>query len=159
MSIQRWVIRLLALVFLLGANMAFSNSLVLMSELDGQLVGNSGAPAASVRLVRTWEWAWSRQQGSDEATTDTQGRFHFPAVTGRSLSARFFPHEPHIHQRITAYHSDGRTEIWSAIKANYRLNGELGGRPLRLLCGLADVPGDEQDRLFNSQCVLEDSTP
>lgn len=143
----------LALSLVIGANMALSATLVLMSGMDGRLVSASGAPAANTRLVRTWHWAWTDTRGQDETTTDAQGRFRFPPVTGRSMSARLMPHEPDILQTITAQAASGPVEIWSARKANYRENGELQGQPLHVLCGLNGVPGSDNDRLFNSLCV------
>jgi hypothetical protein len=145
--------RLLALAFLLGSNMAFPQSLVLMSEMQGQLLDVGGEPVAEVRLVRSWDWAWRNHQGSDETITDADGRFCFPAVTGRSLTARILPHEPAIRQRIIAHHAGEESQIWSAIKRNYREGGELAGRPLRVRCGLTAVPGAESQRLFASLCV------
>lgn len=143
----------LALVILLGARMAFSDTLVLMSEMEGRLVNASSEPAAGVRLVRTWNWAFRNEQGQDETSTDANGVFNFPAVSGRSLTARLLPHEPDTYQAITAYHPNGPTEIWAASKTNYRYNGELQGRPLRVLCGLKDLPGDQNLRLFASRCI------
>ncbi len=146
---------LLSSTLLLGANTALSSSFVLMSEMEGRLVEADGAPAANVKLVRTWEWAWANRSGQDETETDEEGRFVFPKVTGRSWSARIFPHEPDILQRIHAQTSNGEIRIWSARKANYRDRGELSGRPLRVLCSLESLPGPENERLFASLCIFD----
>ena len=132
--------------------MVFGKPLVLMSAMEGRLIDADGRPAAGVRLVRSWNWAWPNQQGQDETTTDENGAFRFPAITGRSLTARLLPHEPSIRQRIIAHHPSGPVEIWLARKGNYADNGELQGRPLRVLCSLAGPPPDDQ-RLFASLCV------
>lgn len=145
----RWITLLVGLV----ANIGTANAMVLMSEMEGRLVDAAGEPAAGVRLVRTWDWAWRNRQGSDETVTDAQGYFHFPAVTGRSRTARIVPHEPSIRQTITAHHANGETEIWLAIKRNYEANSELAGRPLRVICGLTAVPDADNERLYASRCV------
>ena len=149
----------LALSPVTGANMALADTLILMSGMEGQLVSSSKEPAANMRLVRTWHWAWTDARGQDETTTDAQGRFRFPPVTGRSMSARFMPHEPDILQTITAQSASGPVEIWSARKSNYLPNGELQGQPLHVLCGLDGVPGSDNDRLFNSLCVIDSDAP
>lgn len=120
--------------------MAFANPFVLMSEMEGRLVDASGEPAAGVGLVRTWDWAWRNHQGSDETITDANGRFRFPAVTERSMTARLLPHEPNVTQVITAHHGVGETRIWLAVKRNYNDDGELAGRPLRVLCAWPPCP-------------------
>lgn len=149
----KWVFALLfGAAFLAGVLMVFGKSLVLMSAMEGRLIDADGQPAAGIRLVRSWDWAWRNLQGQDETTTDENGAFRFPAVTGRSLTARLLPHEPSIRQRIIAHHASGTVEIWLARKGNYDDNGELRGRPLRVLCDLGNPPGDNQ-RLFASLCV------
>ena len=149
----KWALALLfGVAVLAGALMVFGKSLVLMSAMEGRLIDADGRPAAGIRLVRSWDWAWRNLQGRDEASTDENGAFRFPAVTGRSLTARLLPHEPSIRQRIIAHHASGTVEIWLARKGNYDDNGELRGRHLRVLCDLAGPPEDDQ-RLFASLCI------
>jgi len=151
--LQTILVSILALSLLIGGNMASSSTLVLMSGVEGRLVSASGEPVANMRLVRTWHWAWTDTRGQDEKMTDAQGRFHFPPVTGRSISARFIPHEPDILQKITAQAASGPVNIWSARKSNYRENSELQGQPLHILCGLNKLPGSGSNGLFNSLCI------
>lgn len=151
---RRFPLVLIALFFLMGVSMAFFPSPhVLMSEMEGRLLNSSDQPAAKVRLVRSWEWSWTGRKGSDETITDEEGRFSFPEVTGRSITARLLPHEPSIVQKVVAELPEGEIEIWRADKTNYRPNGELRGDPLHVVCGLEELPGSEKDRLFASRCV------
>ncbi|MCC5865553.1 MAG: carboxypeptidase regulatory-like domain-containing protein [Wenzhouxiangella sp.] len=156
--VAKWILVLLfGWAMLAGALMVFGSPLVLMSAMEGRLTDAGSQPAANIRLVRSWDWAWRNLQGQDETTTDEDGFFRFPAVTGNSLTARLLPHEPSVRQRIMAHHPTGPIEIWLARKGNYDDNGELQGRPLRVLCDLADPPGDDQ-RLFASLCVAAPAT-
>lgn len=155
---RRVLVILAALAILTGASMAFLNPLVLMSQMDGTLVRSSGEPAAGVRLVRSWDWAWGNRRGSDETATDAQGRFSFDRVTGRSMTARIMPHQPVIRQIITAETADGAIEIWRARKGDYDDNSELLGDALQVLCGLDALPGPESARLFASQCIRAPGT-
>lgn len=133
--------------------MAFSKSLVLMSPMKGKLVLADGSPASGVRLVRRWEWTWTGDEGGDETTTDSAGRFRFESVFGHSLTARLLPHQPSIFQTITADTKTGDVLIWDARKGGYELNGELWGEPLNVVCGLDGLPGPDSQRLFLGTCI------
>jgi len=134
--------------------MAFGKPLVLCSEFTGQLVSESGQPVAGVRLTRTWKWAWNGDTGRDVTESGTDGRFHFPEVTGRSLFASVMPHEPSITQEIIAERVNGPLSIWFTGKLNYERNGELG-RPLDMICHIDREP--QSSRLYSGTC--EERTP
>lgn len=115
--------------------MAFGGSLVLASALEGRLLdGEGGRPVSGVTIKRNWSWAWTNREGSDETVTDSEGRFRFQEVVGRSLTAKFVPHEPSVRQEITAELPGGSLTLLSLQKSNYETNGELGGQPLRIAC-------------------------
>jgi hypothetical protein len=118
-----------------GPSMAFGGSLVLASALEGRLLdGEGGHPVSGVTIKRNWSWAWTNREGSDETVTDSEGRFQFQEVVGRSLTAKFVPHEPNVRQEITAELPGGSLTLLSLQKSNYETNGELGGKPLRIAC-------------------------
>ena len=151
--IARWVIAILLCAALLGVveiSMAFGKTLVLCSPFSGLLVTEGGEAAHGVRLERTWLWGWNSRAGSDVAVTGPDGRFRFPAVTGRSVLASMLPHQPSTDQTIAAHGPDGPAEIWRASKSNYDMNGELSGRPINVTCHLDREPS--ADGLFWGTC-------
>ena len=120
----------LTLLSMMGAQMAFGDSLVLCSKLSGKLVDQEGAGQSGIRIVRSWEWAWADKQGSDEVTTDADGSFLFPEVTGSSWTARIVPHTPSIRQSVIAHGPDGAVEILAIDKGSYERDSELEGTGL-----------------------------
>jgi hypothetical protein len=142
----------LATIFLtLGASMAFGKTFVLCSSFSGKLVTGNEQPAAGIRIVRSWKWGFNSQSGSDETTTDSEGRFQLPPVTGKSLFAGLAPHEPSIGQEIVAHGPNGPVVIWSADKSNYDMDGELDGRKIDAICSLDKKPS--ADGLYWGTCV------
>lgn len=134
--------------------MALGTSLVLASALEGRLIDSeNGQPVAGVKIKRNWSWAWTNREGSDETVTDPEGRFHFDEVVGRSLTAKFVPHEPSVRHEITAELPDGSLTLLSLQKSNYEANGELGGRPLRIACR-TDLEPDARG-FFWGTCELD----
>lgn len=131
--------------------MKFGKEYVLCSRFKGKLVDDAGQPVAGVRIERTWRWTWTKESGSDHATTDKDGLFALPRVTGRSFSAGLFMHEPVVGQEITALGPDGSVVLWSYVKRDYDDNSELGGRPLDVICGLDQPPPGEV--LYTGTCV------
>ncbi|MEY4583409.1 MAG: hypothetical protein RL701_8112 [Pseudomonadota bacterium] len=49
------------------------------------MVDKDGKPQPAIRIERKWNCAFGNHIGSDERTTDSQGRFEFPTVTAKSL--------------------------------------------------------------------------
>ena len=109
-------------------------ALILFSEVRGTVLQH-GQPVAHARVSREYRWAWKQHTGVDETTTDGQGRFHFPAIAGRSFTARWLPHEPSVRQTITVEFAGRRHPVWAHDKANSRDHGEIGG-PIVLTCPL-----------------------
>jgi len=131
--------------------MEFGKRYVLCSAFKGTLVDIAGKPVTGTRIERTWQWAWKNESGSDHTTTDANGRFSLPQVTGKSLSAGLFTHEPLIAQKITASGPSGPVVLWSYVKRDYAENGELAGRPLHVVCGIEQAPAGKL--LYNGTCV------
>lgn len=135
--------------------MAFGTTLVLASELEGRLLdGEDGRPVSGVTITRTWSWAWTSRDGLDQTVTDAEGRFRFEEVLGRSLTAKFIPHEPGVRQELTAELPGGNLTLLSLQKSNYDEHGELGGRPLRIACR-TDLEPDARG-FFWGTCKLEE---
>lgn len=111
----------------------------LFSEVSGVVLADGQAVAGAV-LNRTWFWHWKDQRGADATVTGPDGRFQFPAVQGRSISASLLPHEPVIEQRITIDVNGQTYKAWVHIRGSYLPNKEVGGRPLRLVCRLDTAP-------------------
>ncbi len=129
--------------------MAFGKELVLASEFRGQLVTDGGTPAPGIRITRSLNWGWGEEVIEDETETDAEGRFSFPKVTRRSLTAGILPHTPSIAQEMMAHGPSGAVNIWFADKANYKDQGELD-RPIDVICHLDREPS--ADGLFWGTC-------
>lgn len=132
--------------------MAFGKELVLASAFNGRLVISGGQPAGGIRITRSLNWGWGSEVITDETTTAGDGRFGFPKVTRRSLTAGIIPHTPSIAQEMIAHGPSGPVNIWFADKANYDDGGELG-RPVSVVCHLDREPS--ADGLFWGTCVEE----
>lgn len=103
----------------------------LFSEMSGVLTVD-GEPAPHVRLVRTAKW---QSEQKDETITDEQGRFHFPAMTERTV-AKFLPMEFVAHQEIQALLEDSKIRVWGGIKRTPEKNAESRGDALSVKCEL-----------------------
>ena len=111
----------------------------LSSAVNG-VVLKDGEPVENVKIVRRLNWHWGNQQIEDSATTDTKGSFTLDAKSASSFTAKIFPHEPVIEQRITLEHEGVEYKAWLFTKHNYDENGELNGKPLNFICELTDEP-------------------
>lgn len=122
-----------------GAAMALGGNFILASPIEGRLVGADGAARPGVRITRSWTWRWTGQTGADDAVTDAEGRFAFPAVEGSSLKARI-PHRPDVLVELHAEAPAGAPRLLlSLAKTSYDLGSEAAwiGQPgpaLRLRC-------------------------
>ena len=107
----------------------------LFSAVRG-VVLDHGKPVEGARIERSYKWSWKNEGGSDQATTDAQGAFALPAIWGHSLLGSLLPHEPFVEQTILIHHAGNTYKAWMLDKRNYNENGELGGRPVSLVCRL-----------------------
>ncbi len=148
----RWAMLLLVLLAQ-GHAMAFSKTLYLFSEVNG-IVLLDGKPVQGVEVTQEYNWHWKDEKASKVATTDAQGRFHFPVVTGKSMTAAL-PHQPVIEQTLRLSFQGKQYKGWLHGKDNYDDRGELNGKPLNLVCDLSDEPvGHPEIRSFGI-CVLQ----
>ncbi|MGE8217989.1 Nickel uptake substrate-specific transmembrane region [compost metagenome] len=120
--------------------MALFKTLYLFSEVHGTVLLD-GKPVQGVEVEQDYHWRWGGQKRTTTVTTDAQGRFHFAEVTGRSWTAGLLPHEPVIVQRITLRYQGKEHKGWFMAKHNYDRLGEVPGRPLNVVCDLADEAG------------------
>lgn len=148
-----WAMLLLGLL-VQGHAMAFSKTLYLFSEVNG-IVLLDGKPVQGVEVDQEYSWHWGDKKDRKVTTTDAQGRFHFPLITGKSFTAGLLPHEPVIDQRMRLYYQGKEYQGWFHSKHNYDDLGELNGRPLNLVCDLNDEPAPHPEIGSSGICVLQ----
>jgi hypothetical protein len=141
-------------MFTQGHAMAFSKTFHLFSEVDG-IVLQAGRPVEGVEVAQEYRWHWTDQQARNVTRTDAQGRYHFPAITGQSFSGSLLPHEPVVNQRIQFVHQGKTYQGWYHAKHNYDDRGELGGKPMRLVCDLNDEPVPRPEIGSSGICTLQ----
>lgn len=71
---------------------------------------------------------------------------------GQQLSCVLSYARAGLTQTITVYGADRPVEIWNTDKHNYDRHGELGGRPIDVICYLDGEPSSKADRLFWGTC-------
>lgn len=135
----------------IGVFMGFGKEKIMCSEFNGVLLDAHGEPMPGVRIERSWRWGWSGDAGHDETVSDGQGRFRFPRVTRSNLLSSIIPHEPEVRQEIKAFGESGPVVLWAHAKHNYVDNGELSGRPIKVVCGIDKAPPGEV--LYYGTCV------
>ncbi len=134
-----------------GHAMAFSKTLYLFSEVNG-IVLLDGKPVQGVEVTQEYDWHWKEEKGSKVAVTDAEGRFHFPVITGKSLTAGL-PHQPVIEQKLRLSYQGKEYKGWLHGKDNYDEHGELKGQPLNLVCDLNDEPAGHPEIRSFGICV------
>lgn len=137
--IAPWLAVLTLGLFTHGHAMAFFKPFTLFSDMEG-IILLDGQPVEGVEVRQNYFWHWGDKKGTNLTTTDAKGRYHFPAITGRSITANLLPHEPVIDQDVTFVYKGKTFRGWFHSKHNYEDMGELGGKPLRLVCDLKDEP-------------------
>lgn len=85
----RWMLVLLGLL-LQGQAMAFTQPLYLFSEVEGTVLLD-GQPVEGVEVEQEYHWHWKNEHRKNSVKTGANGRFHVPAVTGKSLTAGLIP--------------------------------------------------------------------
>ena len=103
----------------------------LFSAISGTITLD-GKPVANARLVRTGDRSGPRV---DEAVTDENGYFTFPAMYERTIT-KFLPQEFSASQQILVHYQDREYEMWSAVKRQPEENVESRGKPLAVKCEL-----------------------
>ncbi|HET6913107.1 MAG TPA: DUF6795 domain-containing protein [Rhodanobacteraceae bacterium] len=126
-----------------GCAMGVSKRLVLFSEVRGTvLMHGSAVQGAQIRQ----EVVWSDNKDEippQQAVSDVQGAFSFPAIERNAGVLRLVPHQPVILQKILIQYQGVEYTAWRHTKDSYEENSELGGRPLKLVCDLASKPDFE----------------
>ncbi|WP_246004546.1 carboxypeptidase-like regulatory domain-containing protein [Plasticicumulans acidivorans] len=143
-----------------GLAVAFASALFLLHVQEAQAMGNlclfsalsgvvldHGKPVEGARIERSFTWQSNGETGVDETHTDARGSFSLPVIFRRSLLASLLPHEPFIRQTILIHHAGKTYQAWMFNKGEYAENGELGGRPISLVCRLEAEPA-HRDGVF-----------
>ncbi len=136
---MNWRLLAAALGVCVGLVTAFSEDamadLTIFSAVQGQ-VTSGGQPVAGATVERSWRWMWKKEDGADSAMTAADGSFAFPAIARRSLFGSLVPHEPFVEQTMLIRFQGQTFKAWMLDKRNYEANGELDGKPIRLICRL-----------------------
>lgn len=85
---------------------------VLWSPTRGRVLLN-GQPAAGAVLVREYVWHWGGKTGTDRTTSDSDGEFTFPAISGRMLLGMVLLHQPVTRQAMTVEHPGVSYHAWN----------------------------------------------
>jgi hypothetical protein len=128
----------LALAALLGMQGQAMANKVIFSAVSGQVL-LQGQPVAGAQVARSARW--DNEQAEDGAATSADGRFSLPPITRkRGLLESILPSEPFIEQSILIQHGGKTYKAWVFRKRNFRDDGELDGRPIRMTCRLDSEP-------------------
>jgi len=122
------------LVFATGISamgMSDLGKVCLFSEISG-VITLEGKPVANARLVRIGDRDGAK---SDEATTDANGNFRFPAMFERT-AAKYLPQEFVVQQQIQAHFQGKEYAMWAGVKRTPEENTESRGKPLVVKCEL-----------------------
>lgn len=137
----------------------FGKPFCLFSEVNGRLLLN-GQPAAGATVEREYYWRWGEKNYKDTVVADSDGRFHFPVATGRTLFGMLMIHQPVIEQKMKVDHQGKSYDIWEFMKMDYDFDSELARagrskRPLRLVCRLEQDMRVNLDLGPSSRCDFE----
>lgn len=113
--------------------------MVLFSEVNGKVLLD-GKPVPGAAVEREAVWTWKKETLRDGTTANANGEFNLPAMTGSSFLGGLLPHEPVVRQTMTIKHGGRRYEAWLHVKHDYDTNGELDGKPIRMVCRLESAP-------------------
>lgn len=133
---------------------AMAKTLYLFSEVQGTVL-LGGQPVEGVEIEQEYHWHWKNEHRKNNVKTTVDGRFHFPAVTAKSLTAGFIPHEPVVGQRITLRYQGKVHKGWVFTKHNYDDQGEVKGRALTFTCELNDEPVAHPETETFGICILQ----
>jgi hypothetical protein len=127
-----------AIFSMTGAAMAKSDEYV-CSPMTGQLIFADGAPAAGVPVQR--QWFWRGKSGSDQVSTDSEGRFAFDAVAPKRGLFGLLPAEEAVRQIFTADLPGGAFDFIDVHTSGLDRNAETKGRPFNVRCRADAEPG------------------
>jgi hypothetical protein len=98
MKYKNKIVALLLLLIATGETYAMGK-MYLFSEVRGVVV-KKGVPVAGAVVEQEFRWAWKDEVGLEQAKTDSEGKFSFPAVIKRSISGSLLPHAIHCNHCI-----------------------------------------------------------
>ena len=127
--------------------------MVIFSAVSGKVL-QDGKPVPGATVEREFRWAWKDETGIDSATTGAAGEFSFGRIERSSFLGSLLPHEPVVRQSLTIKVGGKSYEGWLLNKHNYDDNGEVEGKPLRLVCRLEAAPGKHPGGYYGL-CELE----
>lgn len=122
--------------------MGMFSEVVLFSDVEG-VVLKDGIPAEGVEIVQEITYQEPGKMAPRMVKTGAGGRFALARVTTTPGLSRLLPAQPSILQRLVIRYKGVEYEGWRHNKNSYELNSELSGRPLRLVCELANAPDFE----------------
>lgn len=127
-----------------GVNaMGFFGTNYLFSDVNGTVVMN-GVPVEGADVTQVTLWKKAGNLPVVKSTTDSQGRFSFPAITRSAGVSNLIPGEIAIVQKINISFNGNDYRGWLNTKHNFDKEGERG-RPLQFLCELTHVPANTGD--------------
>ncbi len=100
----------------------------LFSEVSAVVTYN-GQPVAGAEVTRTVQFPPNKVFSKTTTTTDAQGRFHFDALVGHSLLAKFSLGQPLVLQQLHIRYHDKEYLAWDLVKSNLRSEGEFSADP------------------------------
>jgi hypothetical protein len=114
--------------------------LVLFSEVHGTVL-KDGKPVAGAELVQRAVWSANDDENPQQrTTTDATGAFRFAPIERAAWLQRLMLGQPWVNQEITIRYQGVEYPAWTFGKGDYDPGTELDGRPLKLVCDLADKP-------------------
>ena len=106
----------------------------LMSEVNGQLV-KDGQPLPNTKLVRELSYVYKDGFHTDEAITNAEGYFSFPAIFEKKKRFAFL-NMFSIGQVIKAPAHGENAQIWIGSKTEPEENSEARGKAINVFCDL-----------------------
>ena len=130
---------LVGAILLIGFQGVAMAKMVIFSEVQGKVLQN-GVPVPDAVIEREFRWSWKDEVGNDVARTDQSGDFKLGRIERSSLLGSVLPHEPNIEQTILIKVGGKTYKAWMFRKRDYKLNGELDGKPIVMTCRLESEP-------------------
>jgi hypothetical protein len=140
MRIQRLLVLALLLIYPMKQGVAMSvldiGKVCAASEIDA-VITIDGKPVSGVEFLRTVKWHDVGEK-TDRATTDNDGRLHFPALYMRSVSRQVMLMEFISEVTVNAVIENKDYELLYAIKRLPEENKEYGGEARVFRCELKE---------------------
>ena len=127
------------LLFLIpkGAHAVRQDNLILSSAVEGQILDH-GKPVAGLKVQRVISWNMEAEPRTEIASTDKDGRFHFPEVRGAAefgFLAKLF-HVPTVGIEIEVIANNENLMAYGTSRHSYTGHVETGLPQIRMVCDL-----------------------